>query len=102
MAKAATNARRRYAEIMRDVEGLINEHSMSTYAASGLASFLNSRAVAHQKNGTESRSKLKMLVPAVGSFFTPLFLEEAFLYQDNRRRMSSRRFVPPSFNDIRV
>ena len=84
VAKAAPEARRRYAEIMRDVEGLINEH------------------IIHQREGTESRSKLKLLVPAVGSFFTPLFLEEAFLYQDDRRKMSSRRFVPPSFNDIRV
>lgn len=29
-------------------------------------------------------------------------LEEAFIYQDNRRHISSRRFVPPSFNDIRL
>ena len=38
----------------------------------------------------------------MGVFFTPLFLEEAFNYQDGRRRISSRRFVPPSFNDIRL
>ena len=47
-------------------------------------------------------SKLKLLVPAVGVFFTPLFLEDAFKYQDSIRRISSRRFVPPSFNDIRL
>ena len=41
-------------------------------------------------------------MPSVGVFFTPLLLEEAFLYQDNRRKISSRRFVPPSFNDIRL
>ena len=35
-------------------------------------------------------------------FFTPLPLEEAFKFQDGRRRISSRRFVPPSFNDIRL
>lgn len=35
-------------------------------------------------------------------FFTPLLLEEAFIYQDGQRRISSRRFVPPSFNDIRL
>lgn len=29
-------------------------------------------------------------------------LEEAFIYQDKRRKISSRRFVPPSFNDIRL
>lgn len=58
--------------------------------------------VAHQNRGTASRSKLKLLVPTVGTFFTPLLLAEAFTYQDQRRRISSRRFVPPSFNDIRL
>lgn len=43
-----------------------------------------------------------MLVPSVGTFFTPLLLTDAFAYQDERRRISSRRFVPPSFNDIRL
>ena len=38
----------------------------------------------------------------MGTFFTPLLLAEAFEYQDQRRRISSRRFVPPSFNDIRL
>ena len=41
-------------------------------------------------------------MPSVGVFFTPLLLEEAFVYQDKRRKISSRRFVPPSFNDIRL
>lgn len=58
--------------------------------------------VGHQKKGTSQRSKLKFLVPSVGVFFTSLLLEEAFIYQDSRRRISSRRFVPPSFNDIRL
>ena len=35
-------------------------------------------------------------------FFTPLLLEDAFKFQDQRRKISSRRFVPPSFNDIRL
>ena len=64
------------------VEDLINDH------------------IAHQRDGTHQRSKLKLLVPSVGLFFTPLLLEEAFEYQDQQRRISSRRFVPPSFNDI--
>lgn len=45
---------------------------------------------------------MKHLVPTVGTFFTPLLLEKAFDYQDQQRRISSRRFVPPSFNDIRL
>lgn len=45
---------------------------------------------------------MKLLIPSVGTFFTSLLLEDAFVYQDKRRRISSRRFVPPSFNDIRL
>ncbi|KAL8947917.1 MAG: hypothetical protein Q9222_005842 [Ikaeria aurantiellina] len=69
---------------MHDVEELINDH------------------IAQQKRGNHARSKLKLLVPSVGVFFTPLHLEEAFKFQDDRRKISSRRFVPPSFNDIRL
>lgn len=43
-----------------------------------------------------------MLVPTISAFFTPLALEEAFNYQDSIRAISSRRFVAPSFNDIRL
>ncbi|KAI9826144.1 MAG: IMP 5'-nucleotidase [Thelocarpon impressellum] len=84
VVQMATTAHRRYAEIMRDVESLINDQ------------------IAHQKAGTPDRSKLRLLVPSVGTFFTPLQLEKAFVYQDGRRFISSRRFVPPSFNDIRL
>ena len=84
LANMATTAHKRYGEIMRDIEALINDH------------------ISHQKKGTHARSKLKLLVPSVGVFFTSLLLEEAFVYQDHRRKISSRRFVPPSFNDIRL
>lgn len=84
LTKMASTAHRRYAEIMRDVEELINDH------------------IIQQRRGTHGRSKLKLLVPSVGVFFTPLLLEKAFDFQDERRRISSRRFVPPSFNDIRL
>lgn len=49
-----------------------------------------------------SRSKLSMLVPTISTFFTPLALEDAFKHQDSTRAISSRRFVAPSFNDIRL
>lgn len=45
---------------------------------------------------------LQLLVPSIGTFFTRLPLAAAFKYQDKRRFISSRRFVPPSFNDIRL
>lgn len=47
-------------------------------------------------------SKLKLLVPPIGTFFTRLPLEAAFKFQDRKRYISSRRFVSPSFNDVRL
>ncbi|KAF2712444.1 IMP-specific 5'-nucleotidase-like protein 1 [Pleomassaria siparia CBS 279.74] len=84
MEQSASIAQRRYAEIMRDVEEIVNDH------------------INHQKIGTDDRSKLKLLVPTVANFFTPLALHDAFIWQDQRRFISYRRFVPPSFNDIRL
>ncbi|KAF7899872.1 hypothetical protein EAF00_004208 [Botryotinia globosa] len=77
-------AHRRYAEIMQDIEDMIDDH------------------IAHQKVGLGGQSKLKLLVPSIGTFFTRLPLADAFRYQDRKRFISSRRFVPPSFNDIRL
>ena len=69
---------------MRDVEELINDH------------------IRHEKSSSQMASKLKLLVPSVGMFFTPLPMQDAFKFQDERRYISSRRFVAPSFNDIRL
>lgn len=41
-------------------------------------------------------------MPTVGTFFTRLPLEAAFKFQDRKRYISSRRFVSPSFNDVRL
>jgi IMP and pyridine-specific 5'-nucleotidase len=84
VAAMAINAHGRYSQIMKDVEELILDH------------------IAHQQSGTAHASKLKLLVPSVGTFFTALPLQDAFNYQDAKRCISSRRFVPPSFNDIRL
>ncbi|SMR49424.1 unnamed protein product [Zymoseptoria tritici ST99CH_3D1] len=81
VSEMARSAHARYAQIMRDVEELIVDH------------------IARHQSG--SISKLKLLVPSVGTFFTPLPLQAAFAWQDQKRRISSRRFVAPSFNDIR-
>lgn len=43
-----------------------------------------------------------MLVPTAGPFFTRLPLEAAFKYQDRKRYISCRRYVAPSFNDVRL
>ncbi|KAI0017892.1 IMP-specific 5-nucleotidase [Xylariomycetidae sp. FL0641] len=77
-------AHRRYAEIMRDVETMIDDH------------------ISHQIHSVGVPSKLKLLVPPIGTFFTRLPLEAAFKYQDRKRFISSRRFVSPSFNDVRL
>ncbi|KAF2767624.1 IMP-specific 5-nucleotidase [Teratosphaeria nubilosa] len=80
----AHEAHTRYSQIMSDVESLINDH------------------IAHSKAHHPTVSKLKLLVPTVGLFFTPLPLQDAFAYQDRKRHISHRRFVAPSFNDIRL
>lgn len=80
----AADTHQRYAEIFRDVENLMRDH------------------IHHIRTGAPGKSKLNHLVPTVGSFFTPLPLEDAFKYQDSQRFISRRRFVAPSFNDIRL
>ncbi|KAM0279021.1 hypothetical protein ACHAQH_004803 [Verticillium albo-atrum] len=82
LARTAEEAHRRYAEIMRDVELMIDDH------------------ITLQPNKVPS--KLTMLVPGVGPFFTRLPLEAAFNHQDRKRYISSRRYVSPSFNDVRL
>lgn len=90
----ADEAARRYAEIMRDVEGMIDDHIALQQQTDSdpltLAGYV------------KPPSKLKLLVPSIGAFFTRLPLEAAFKYQDRRRYISSRRFVSPSFNDVRL
>ncbi|EGV61537.1 IMP 5'-nucleotidase [Yamadazyma tenuis] len=76
---------KRYYEVFEDVESLITNTIE-----------LGNRS---QANGPVPR--LRKLVPSVGTFFTPLPLPRAFLAEDRRRGISRRRFVSPSFNDIR-
>lgn len=78
-------AHRRYSEILHDVERMIDDH------------------IANQNDAENPfPSKLKLLVPSIGPFFTRLPLEAAFKLQDRKRYISSRRFVSPSFNDVRL
>ncbi len=65
--------------------------------------FLTNPPVANQHDADNPfPSKLKLLVPSIGQFFTRLPLEAAFKLQDRKRYISSRRFVSPSFNDVRL
>eukprot|EP00879_Flechtneria_rotunda_P011066 GHRR01011562.1.p1 GENE.GHRR01011562.1~~GHRR01011562.1.p1 ORF type:complete len:276 (+),score=73.08 GHRR01011562.1:252-1079(+) len=47
------------------------------------------------------RSKLKRIVPTVGSFFTPLRLADAFREYDAFFHLSRRKYVPPNFAELR-
>ncbi|KAJ3298727.1 IMP 5'-nucleotidase [Borealophlyctis nickersoniae] len=73
----------RYCEILMCVEDLIVD------------------AILHQQKDLPELSRLSTLVPTIGRFFTPLPLKDAFLIQNAKRSIAARRFVPPSFNDIR-
>ncbi|KAG5929044.1 IMP 5'-nucleotidase [Claviceps africana] len=100
VAKMGEEAHRRYAEIMRDVEMMIDDHIMrqKQYQAQtqGQDASMGSLVLSPMP------SKLGMLVPTAGPFFTRLPLEAAFKYQDRKRYISSRRYVAPSFNDVRL
>ncbi|KAI5955752.1 ISN1 [Candida jiufengensis] len=85
----AKDCQRRYLEIFKDVENLI-EHTI-------LIDEINDKNP--ERNST---SRLRNLVPSLGRFFTPLPLTEAFLIEDERRAISKRRLVSPSFNDVRM
>ena len=47
------------------------------------------------------RSRLKRMVPSVGSFFTPMRLVDAFKEYDEFFALSRRRFVHPNFAELR-
>ena len=47
------------------------------------------------------QSRLRRMVPSVGSFFTPLRLVEAFREYDEHFALSRRRYVPPNFAEMR-
>lgn len=96
LERMAEEAARRYAEIMRDVEVMIDDH-----IAVQNDILLNADG-SQQQHLALAPSKLKLLVPSVGPFFTRLPLEAAFKFQDRKRYISSRRFVSPSFNDVRL
>lgn len=77
----------RYTEVFHDVEQLVD----NTIALDKL----------HVEPGTLPKTRLRLLVPSVGLFFTRLPLKEAFEIEDRRRLISRRTLVSPSFNDVR-
>ena len=75
------DAKESYVGTMRYFETLIEEH--------------------RQLRGTGIRSRLKEFVPTVGTFHTPLPMSEAFDIYDSKYSISKRRFISPTFNEIR-
>lgn len=73
----------RYCNILSSIEELINEH------------------IRKQDKGVPDQSRLKRLVPSISTFHTQLPLRESFLLANAKHSIAARRFVPPSFNDIR-
>lgn len=83
----AGDCKRRYLEIFGDVESMVDNH------------WRMARQSPCEAGGA---SRLRRLVPTVGNFYTPLPLVRAFEIEDQRRSISKRRFVSPSFNDVRI
>lgn len=83
-----------YAEILKDVEELI---------ANKIEFDERNRVEGDDDliDGTVGRSRLNSLVPSIGTFFTKLPLEKAFLWEDSIKAISARRMIAPSFNDVR-
>lgn len=73
----------RYCEILTCIEDLILDH------------------ILHDHNGVPEISRLSQLVPSIGTFFTPLPLKDTFLDINMKKGIAGRRYVPPSFNDVR-
>jgi IMP and pyridine-specific 5'-nucleotidase len=48
-----------------------------------------------------AHTTLSEAAPGIAAFFTPLPLRDAWLMYDAKYRVSCRRFVQPSFNEIR-
>jgi IMP and pyridine-specific 5'-nucleotidase len=84
-------------------EELVDEHrAYANRGPSRSASLTNlaSAAEAPAPAGAR-RSRLEQIVPSVGTFHTPLPLRRAFLHYDGRYRVTKRRHVTLSFNEIR-
>ena len=80
------NTTESYTTTMEYIEELIREHR----AWSGISG-----------TATRKTSRLKNLVPTVDVFHTELQLKEAFTRYNGKYAMTSRKHVPPTFNEIR-
>mgnify|MGYP000390611555 CR=1 FL=1 len=81
------------ADTFSHFEVLIEEHRKSEAAAL--------KAAAQHNLPSPIPSRLKQLVPTIGSFHTNLPLREAFLFYNTKHRLTNRKHIQISFNEIR-
>jgi hypothetical protein len=55
-----------------------------------------------QEEGSDRPSRLKQLVPTVGTFHTPLPLRQAFELYNEKHRLTKRKHIQISFNEVGV
>ena len=55
----------------------------------------------HEHYENPDKSRLKVMVPSLGRFFHPLRLRKAFVEYDTKYCITARRFVSPTFNELR-
>lgn len=91
--------RSQYAEIFKDIESLVSDKILFDERNDQYRQYIESNDV--EEVIPLGQPRLDLLVPTIGTFFTQLPLEKAFLWEDARKAISSRRMVAPSFNDIR-
>ncbi|KAF6251627.1 IMP-specific 5'-nucleotidase-domain-containing protein [Scenedesmus sp. NREL 46B-D3] len=90
-AKSASDAADRFIEFMRDMH--------DTHTCEEVMVKVERWVQEHRSD--PRRSKLKRIVPNVGSFFTPLRLADAFREYDAFFHLSRRKYIPPNFAELR-
>lgn len=56
----------------------------------------------NNNNGQQRPSRLKQLVPTVGTFHTRLPLRKAFELYNAKHRLTKRKHIQISFNEVRI
>lgn len=71
----------------------------STESYAGTMAYFEELIDEYRKSAEHSR--LRQFVPTVGKFHTPLFISRAFDWYDTKYCITKRRFVAPTFNEMR-
>lgn len=81
--------KQKYIDIFKDIEKIFEEYFCLLNSNCSNSDIINS-------------SVLKKLVPSIGNIHIKLPLVKAFLFVDQKKMISKRKLVFPSFNDIRM